>query len=211
MRMTRRATYRVRRCRPTSHLDSGAPRMRSRAVRSLTFSSLAALVACTAGGLDESSREGSSDSKSLSVPAAQAPGFHGALGLKNSHTARPGQVTSNAPTNAHLTYYGGNVIEHPTYTNVFWGAYWTSGAGLTERQYYNAFAQAVPTTTEFTSAMVEYTGPNGKTIHDGTFAGEKIISGEPGKTISDDQIKTTIQSWLNGGLVPAPSLDTVYV
>src|SRR5438552_14057639 len=161
MRLTRWVTYRHRRCRHGRTSRPGAPRMKSPAVRSLALASVAALLACTSGGLDEASRDGSSDSKSLSVPAARAPGFHGALGLKNSHTARPGQLTANAPSNAHLTYYGGNVIEHPTYTNVFWGAYWATGAGLTERQYYNAFAQAVPTTSEFTSAMVEYTGPNG--------------------------------------------------
>ena len=71
--------------------------------------------------------------------------------------------------------------------------YWTSGAGLTERQYYNNYTQAVPTTAEFTSAMVEYTGQGGKTIHDGVYAGEKSIATEPGASIDDAQVKTTIQ------------------
>ena len=180
-------------------------------LRCLALAALAALAACTSAGLDQGSQEGSGDSKSLSLPLAQEPGFRGALGIRNSHAARPAQATNTAPANAHLTYYGGNVIEHPTYTNVFWGAYWQSGAGLTERQYYNNFTQAVPTTSEFTSAMVEYTGQGGKTIHNGVYAGEKSIATEPGKTIDDAQVKTTIQSWVNAGLVPAPSLDNVYV
>src|SRR5882672_123279 len=102
--------------------------MKSQAVRSFALTAVAALLACTSGGLDEASRDGSSDSKSLSVPAAQAPAFHGGLGLKNSHSPR-GQLAAGAPTGAHLTNYGGNVIEHPTYTNVYWGAFWTSGSG----------------------------------------------------------------------------------
>lgn len=180
-------------------------------LRSLALASFAALVACTSSGLDQGSQDGSGDSKSLSLPQAQAPGFRGALGIKNSHSPRPAQAANTAPANAHLTYYGGHVIERPTYTNVFWGAYWTSGAGLTERQYYNGYTQAVPTTSEFTSAMVEYTGHGGKTIHDGVYAGEKSIATEPGASIDDAQVKTTIQSWVNAGLVPAPSLDNVYV
>ena len=179
--------------------------------RRLALASLAALVACTSSGLDQGSQDGSGDSKSLSLPQAQAPGFRGALGIKNSHSLRAAQATNTAPTNAHLTYYGGNVIETPTYTNVFWGAYWTNGAGLTERQYYNGYTQNVPTTSEFTSAMVEYTGQGGKTIHNGVYAGEKSIATGPGATIDDAQVKTTIQSWVNAGLVPAPSLDNVYV
>ena len=180
-------------------------------LRSPALAFLAALAACTASGLDQGSQDGSGDAKSLSLPQAQAPGFRGALGIKNSHSPRPAQATSAAPATAHLTYYGGNIIEHPTYTNVFWGAYWTSGAGLTERQYYNGYTQSVATTAEFTSAMVEYTGAGGKTIHNGVYAGEKSIATEPGKTIDDAQVKTTIQSWVNAGLVPAPSLDNVYV
>jgi hypothetical protein len=179
--------------------------------RSLAVAALPAVLACTASGLDEANRDGSADQKSLSRPIVQAPGFRGALGLKNSHSPRAAAVGNTAPANAHLTYYGGNIIETPTYTNIYWGAFWTSGAGLAERQHYNAFTQAVPTTPEFTSVVAEYTGPGGKTIHPGVYAGEKLISGEPGASIDDTQIKSTIQSWVNAGLVPAPSLDLVYV
>lgn len=185
--------------------------MTSSAVRSLAITSLAAVLACTSSGLDQGSQEGSADSKSLSRPEAQAPAFRGALGIKNSHSPRAGAATNTAPAGAHLTNYGGNIIETPTYTNVYWGAFWTSGAGLAERQHCNSFTQTVATAPEFASVLAEYTGPGGKTIHPGVYSGEKLISGEPGASIDDAQIKTTIQSWVDAGLVPAPSLDVVYV
>src|SRR5260221_3330531 len=98
-------------------------------VRSLAVLSLSAVLACTASGLDEANRDSSSDQKSLSRPIVQTPGFRGALGMKNSHSPRASAVTSAAPTGAHLTHYGGNIIKTAACTNVYWGGFWTSGAG----------------------------------------------------------------------------------
>ena len=167
-----------------------------------------ALAACNAGGLDQGSRDGSSDAKSLSRPTAAAP--RGIMHPKHVQPMR-NAPTANAPAGAHLTNYGGNIIETPTYTNVYWGAYWTSGTGLTERQHYNGYTQTAATSADFQSVLAEYTGPGGKSIHNGVYAGEKLISTEPGKTIDDTQIQSTIQSWVNAGLVPAPSPDALYV
>ena len=174
----------------------------------VAVSAVAFAFACSSGGLDQASREGSADSKGLSRPAAQAP--RGIMQPKRVQPLRNSAVNT-APAGAKLTYYGGNVIEHPTYTNVYWGAYWTSGAGLGERQFYNGYTQAVPTSSEFTSVLTEYTGAGGKTINPGSYAGDKSITTEPGSSIDDSQIQTTIQSWINAGLVPAPSLDQLYV
>src|SRR5258708_38975254 len=83
--------------------------------------SLAAVVGCTSGGRgDEGNRDGTAEQK-LSVPAVARP--RGVLGVKKIHLAKPVQT---APANANLTYYGGNLVDHATYTHVFWGSYWSA-------------------------------------------------------------------------------------
>ena len=184
--------------------------------RTLAAAALACLAACgsptAAPDGDTSTADGTSAGKALTSPLPIAPVLPASLATRK--LMRPkAALTGNAPSNAKLAYFGGNIIENPTYTNVFWGAYWTSGTGLTERNYMNSFAQTVLPTNEFLSAMVEYTGPAGKTIKLSKYAGEKAISGEPGgtsKTISNDQIRTAIDGWIAAGLVPAPTPDVVY-
>ncbi len=172
------------------------------------------VAACSSqqGDADLSTRDGNSDGKALTAPTAAAPTLRGLMPVKGSMKLKS-NVSVGAPTGAKLAYFGGNVIEHPTYTNIFWGAYWTNGAGLAERQHMNQFAQAVLPMPEFLSAIIEYTGKNGVKINTGTFSGEKVISGEPGgasKTITNDQIRTTIDSWIQAGLVAAPTINTLY-
>jgi hypothetical protein len=118
-----------------------------------------------------------------------------------------------APSGAQLSYYGGAIVEHPTYVNVYWGAYWTSGTGLTERTALNGFVQNFATSAEFDSVLAQYTGPGGIFPHVGAYVGEKLISGEPGagtKKISDNQLQTALDSFVRAGLVPAPSPDLIY-
>src|SRR5437867_1815260 len=174
---------------------------------------LLALAACTsqAPDGDAASPDGTSDGKPLVASEARPPPLRASAGLR--HVMRPtSALTSSAAPNAKLKYFGGQVVENPLYVNVFWGAHW-SGPGAAERSYMNAFAQQVLPTSEFLSAMVEYTGPNGKTIKNGRYHGEALIGGEPGgsaKKITDDQVRAAIDSWIQAGLVPAPSPDVVY-
>ena len=189
------------------------------ALSSRTLAAAAALALATACGAptalpdgDYTSADGTSQGKALTAHNPIAPTMP--VTMTKRKLMRPkSALTGSFPANAKLANFGGNIIENPTYTNVFWGAYWTSGTGLTERNYMNSFAQTVLPTSEFLSAMVEYTGPAGKTIKAGKYAGEKAISGEPGgttKKITNDQIRTAIDSWIAAGLVPAPSVDVVY-
>jgi hypothetical protein len=168
-----------------------------------------ALFACTSGGLDDASQSGSADSKSLAPPQAMAPP-RGVMPLRNSQPVRSA-VTSGAPANANLTYYGGNLVNHATYTNVFWGSYWsTNASGQTERTYLDNFMKTVGPSPDFASVLTQY-AQSGHPIGTGVSQGDKQVTTEPGAKIDDSAIKTTIQSWINAGLVPAPSLDQVYV
>jgi hypothetical protein len=120
-------------------------------------------------------------------------------------------VTSSAPASANLTYYGGNLINHATYTNVFWGGYWsTNSTGLSERTTLDNFMKTVGPSPEFASVLTQYAQPE-KPIGTGVYQGDKQIATEPGARIDDSAIKTTIQSWIDAGLVPAPSPDQIYV
>src|SRR5262249_26010221 len=124
------------------------------------------------------------------------------------HSAAP---TQQAPTGASLTYYGGNLVNHAAYTNVFWGGYWsTNSTGQSERTYLDNFMKTVGPSPDFASVLLQY-AQSGQPISTGTYQGDKQITTEPGAKIDDSVIQTTIQSWINSGLVPAPSLDQVYV
>lgn len=163
----------------------------------------------TGTGVDQGNRTGTSDGKPLTAQVAVKPVIRGTMHVKQTHALSHG-VHKTAPAGAKLVNYGGNVVAKATYNNIFWGAYWTQGAGLDERKYYNSFLQTIGTAPEFASALTEYASA-GKPIGTGTYAGENLISTEPGKAIDDAVIQTTIQDWVNKGLVPAPSLDQVYV
>jgi len=167
--------------------------------------SLAAVLACTSGGIDQGNPEGTAEQK-LAVPTASRP--RGVLGIKKIHVAKPQQT---APTNANLTYYGGNLVNHATYTNVFWGSYWSTNAtGQSERTYLDNFMKTVGPAPDFASVLTQY-AQSGQPISTGVYQGDTQITTEPGAKIDDSAIQTTIQSWINAGLVPAPSLDQVYV
>ena len=166
---------------------------------------LTGVMACTSGGLDQASPDGDPGQK-LTKPAAAKP--HGVMGVKRIHRTAP---NNHAPTGAHLTYYGGNLVNHATYTNVFWGGYWsTNSTGQTERTYLDNFMKTVGPAPEFASVLTQYAQAS-QPISTGVYQGDAQITTEPGATIDDSAIKTTLQSWIDAGLVPAPSLDQVYV
>ncbi len=168
-----------------------------------------ALFACTSSDLDEASQSGTADHKDLTRPDAMPPSS-GVMPIRNRQPLRS-SVTSSAPASANLTYYGGNLINHATYTNVFWGGYWsTNSTGLSERTTLDNFMKTVGPSPEFASVLTQYAQP-GKPIGAGVYQGDKQIATEPGAKIDDSAIKTTIQSWIDAGLVPAPSPDQIYV
>jgi hypothetical protein len=181
-----------------------------RSLSALALLSLAAACAQPAG--DQGLYDGDSAGKPLVAVTAKAPKVPGSMALRGSVPMK-GTLKNGAPTGAFLTYRGGNIVENATYVNVFWGAYWTSGTGLAERQYQNAYMTAVAPSAEFASVLTQYTGAGGKTIHTASFQGEKLVSGEPGgtsKKIDDSAIGPAIDSWIAAGLVPAPTINTVY-
>src|SRR4051812_23907542 len=132
---------------------------------------------------------------SFQLAFAFPPGSVPLKGQVAPHSTASSRISQYAPANSHLSYFGGKIVEHPTYVNVFWGAYWTSGTGLTERNHMNGFTQTVATSAEFASVLNQYTQSDGKAVQAGTYVGEVLISSEPGgtsKTITDAQVASAI-------------------
>jgi hypothetical protein len=126
------------------------------------------------------------------------------------------------PTDAHLSYYGGDIIINPVFVNIFWGSWWKTGDGFTERQGVNSFVQTVGTSPQFYSLLGQYPDKNGATTQPGTFFGEFVPPSEPGipyrnpavpeinAAITEQQMIDGINSWIDQGLIPAPSPNIVY-
>jgi hypothetical protein len=109
-----------------------------------------------------------------------------------------------------LTYRGGPLMRNPAYLAVYWGSYWTSGAGLAQRNTINSFLQTIAPSAGFTSLFAEYAAPP-QTILAGSFAGEKVILPGPATaSISDDDIQNQIRAWILAGTLPIPDANTVY-
>jgi hypothetical protein len=66
-----------------------------------------------------------------------------------------------APAGALLSYYGGKIVQHLTYVNIYWGSHWSTATGYAERAAMNNFVNIVGSSAEFASVLRQYTGPGG--------------------------------------------------
>jgi hypothetical protein len=132
-------------------------------------------------------------------------------------------ITSQFPTGAHLTYFGGPVISNIQVVAVFWGpnvspAVTANGAidqfytDITSSRYFDLL-------TEYTTAGV--VGANGtstssQTIGHGTFGGKFTITPSvcpestlptTACTVTDAQIQTELTNQINAGHLPGPQTD----
>jgi hypothetical protein len=110
-----------------------------------------------------------------------------------------------------VTYNGGPLVAHASYWMVYWGSYWTSGLGLSQRNHFNNFVATVAPSAGFTGQFAEYQEP-GYPILAGSFAGEiAITTGLSGTSIDDTAITAQISAWILSGVLPVPDANTVYV
>jgi hypothetical protein len=136
---------------------------------------------------------------------------------RTPHTTTAG-ITSQAPTGAHLTYFGGPVISNVQVVVVFWGpnvdtSITANGAidqfftDITSSRYFDLL-------TEYTTAGATGTGgaTSNQSIGHGTFGGKftiapSICPGPAACTVSDPQIQTEITNQINSHALPAPQTD----
>ena len=99
---------------------------------------------------------------------------------------------------------------HASYWMVYWGPYWTSGLGLSQRHHFNSFVQTVAPSSGFTGQFAEYQEP-GNPILTAGFAGEILIPASPGTSIDDTVVTAQINTWILSGVLPVPDANTVFV
>lgn len=114
------------------------------------------------------------------------------------------------PSTPNVTYFGGALMAHASYSMVYWGPYWTSGIGLSQRKHFTSFVQTVAPSTAFAALFTEYQEP-ANPILTGGFAGEILIPDTPGASTSDSSLQGQIRSWITTATLPAPDANTVYV
>ena len=126
-----------------------------------------------------------------------------------------GPIGFAAPAGAHLTYFGGPVISNVQVVQVLYGSgsYNAQVAGTSTPSMGNFYGDFLGT-GGYVSLMTQYNTPvsggTGQTIGNGTFAGLFQIvpaAGNNGSTITDTQIQSELLAQINGGHLPAPTLD----
>jgi hypothetical protein len=117
---------------------------------------------------------------------------------------------ANAPSAAHLTYYGGPLLTNVKVYTIFWGKSWAGTASfIALKDKINAFFKAI-LVSPLMDQLHEYSRP-GKIIGHGSLIGTKVITaGAPGSSITDTAIKTKIKGWINAHTIPAPTSNTLY-
>ena len=144
--------------------------------------------------------------------AAQTPVIHVRKTPRRPRKPAPKDYIPPAgSTYPNVTYNGGLLVAHASYWMVYWGSYWTSGLGLSQRNHFNNFVETVAPSAGFTGQFAEYQEP-GNPILAGSFAGEKVItSGLSGTSVDDTAITAQISAWILSGVLPVPDANTVYV
>ena len=133
-----------------------------------------------------------------------------------THSSRRGPkgldyIPPAGSTFPNVTYNGGPLVAHASYWMVYWGSYWTSGLGLSQRNHFNDFVETVAPSSGFTGLFAEYQEP-GYPILAASFAGEiAITTGLSGTSVDDTAITAQIGSWILSSVLPVPDANTVYV
>lgn len=118
-------------------------------------------------------------------------------------------LTASAAHAGKVTYFGGHLLAKARYTNIYWGAYWTTAAGRDDARYYDAFMAQMATSARFHSGLVEYSTDDFK-IGPGTFTGSVVVASDPAHSTSDSAIDDFIETQIDAGKVPSPAGDAVY-
>lgn len=115
-----------------------------------------------------------------------------------------------APATAHLTYNGGALITNVQVFAIFWGKKWgTTPTSVQLMQNLNSFFTAI-LVSPLIDQLAEYNVP-GKAIGHGSLLGTKLIkTNAPKSSITDSAIQTQLQQWIQTGVVPPTTPNTLY-
>jgi hypothetical protein len=108
-----------------------------------------------------------------------------------------------------LTYRNGPLLTGVEVFSIFWGKAWQSSANVALSDQLNSFFDFI-LTSSLIDQLGEYSVP-GKTIGHGKRIGSlNLTDSEPGKSVDDPTIQTTLQSAIDAATLPAPTANTLY-
>jgi hypothetical protein len=114
-----------------------------------------------------------------------------------------------------LTNHGGTVLQSVQVVPIFWGTEWTTGTTAAIPAEIDSFFDFILTSSVI-DLLGEYSLP-GKPIQHGSRLGSfTITNSEPGTTsgsgrlVTDAQIQTALQGWINNHTLPAVTANTLY-
>jgi hypothetical protein len=106
----------------------------------------------------------------------------------------------------------GLVIPSAVVSQAYWGGYWSSGAGATERTGYDTAWKDIASNPAFYQRLAEYSTST-QTITTGSWGGSSL--GDPalasGATIGEDQIQAELAAEITAGTLPPRSDSRLYV
>ena len=109
----------------------------------------------------------------------------------------------------HMTYHGGHLLTNVEVYTIFWGQGWQSLGDVV--QSLNGFFDYI-LTSSLMDLLAEY-GEAGQQIGHGSRIGTATITNTnpgDGTTVSDDQIRTALQGWINAQTITTPTVNTLY-
>ena len=115
-----------------------------------------------------------------------------------------------APSNAKLVYRGGPLLTHTQIYTIFWGANWNTKPDLKAIMAgVNAFFKAIMV-SPLIDQLKEYNVPAYSIGHGSLLGTKNITAAPPVTSITDTTIRSTLQSWIHAGTVPANTNNILY-
>jgi hypothetical protein len=114
-----------------------------------------------------------------------------------------------APPTGHLTPHTGRVIRSVRVVPVYWGSFWTAGAGQPLVGRLDAFFDYI-LASPYMQMLAEYNLDDG-TIGTGQRQGSYPIgTSEPPAQVTDAQLQQALKNWIAAKVLPGPTVDTLY-
>ena len=114
-----------------------------------------------------------------------------------------------------LTNHGGPVLTNVQVVPIYWGAEWSTGTTAALPAQIDGFFDFILTSSVI-DLLGEYSLPGKNIGHGSRIASVHITNNEPGTTtstgrlVTDAQIQTAVQGWINAKTVPAVTANTLY-
>jgi hypothetical protein len=137
----------------------------------------------------------------ISAAAAAAPDAPFPHVMDPEDLPRIGPDAGIAPE---LDYRGGKVLANPSFTNIYYGSYWTTAAGKADAAFEDGFGKTI-VSSKYTSIWAQYG------VGKGTFLGSSAAAsaGTP-KSVNEAKIRQIVAAQIASGAAPRPDGATVY-